>query len=97
MTTYPPLTKATGNIVKPLLNKTATCWLWKGDKTEEGQPIVTIDGSTYDAREIVFYLAHQTVVSEEYDLKKTCKKDLCVSPAHTKLVKKTSTKTDIQE
>lgn len=62
--------------------KRTGCWLWIGPKGHLGQPQVTYQGLRQSARNVLWEIAHDELVSDGVRFRAKCKTKGCVNPAH---------------
>lgn len=74
----------TENVIKRFWNyveKTDTCWLWKGAVNPSGHGVLKVDGGNRGAHRVSFAI-HKGEISENTYICHTCHNGACVNPDH---------------
>src|SRR6266568_1353856 len=64
------------------VDKTPTCWLWRGALTTSGYPICTINGKNYGGHILSWQWAHNKKVPKGLVLLHSCDQRICINPGH---------------
>lgn len=64
-----------------LVDKTETCWLWKGPKNNRKAPTFSINKKRHQAHRLAWQLT-KGIIPEGMSLISDCKNKLCVNPNH---------------
>lgn len=86
--------KETANLLKSKIKKNKLHWNWLGEDFN-GAPLVTIDGTTHQALNLIWLIAFKEEVQAEEVVTVICNKEGCVNPDH--LAKTTYKVVDAEE
>lgn len=64
------------------VEKTSTCWLWKGARSRKGYGVVSMEGWSRRAHRVSFFLEHGRWPADGLLVLHQCDTPACVRPSH---------------
>lgn len=80
------LTLEAGSYIDLRIEKTSTCWNWRGSVAENGYGTVWSNGKSYKIHRVVYELSTNRVIPKGMVIDHLCRNRTCVNPKHLEVV-----------